>query len=315
MPGVSDIRETSSQLLGLITPDFHLTSRTSEQIRVALYRFAPFWKEELQDVVKASFDTANARLAFHDSTFQTKMEIASSDPLIEDALPKLGQTPMLERLRRDRFLFVPGGGRGAERLLAEVYATPGPIDIISTYARLPLITVPRHLLDKHGTIPEAYARYAIMHQRLKEKSLTITEILPEEGFDQLIMHGPKAASAYFPNLSVDELVQHMEFLRELLETGAGYRLILTRSDIPFYLGRYTTQSFSLSSFFKPPRSGPVSAYSCFAIWGAEIGDMAQATLFDWLMNHPTTESDPKKVLKYVENLCFRLKAGKFENTH
>lgn len=302
---VGSVRDAAARLLSLISSIPENSERLGEQIRVALYRYAKFWKEELQEILPARFDAASESLLLN-AVSSISLEIISSDAGIEDALPMFGQTPMLQRLRRDRFLFVPGGGRGAERFLEEIYSTPGHLDVVSTYARLQLITVPPGLLERYGSVPEAISRHAKMHRRLAEGRLKFTEIISEEGFEDLLRLGPRSHFSYFPEMQLSELIEHLEFVHHLISARCGYRLILTRSDIPFFIGRYNAQNFSVSSFFKIPSGGPASAYSSFAVWGPELGQMAETTLFDWLMNHPSTTSDQGKVLSFLESAINKL---------
>lgn len=306
LPGAVNTRESAAEFLLRMNVSQGDMNRLSEQIRVAFYRYAEFWKDELEEVTRSRYDREKERLFFPDEGTRISVELTSTDPLIEDALPKVGQTPMLDRLRRDKFLFVPGGGKGSERFLKEIYASPGPLEVSSAYARLQLITVPQTILRKYCKVPEALERNIIMHDRLANGLLTYSEIIPEDGFEELVNRGPEADFAYFPGMSVQEIVEHLDFVQKLILSKSGYRLIVTRSEIPFYLGRFVAQGFSLSSFFKLPRSGPVSAYSSFAVWGPEVGRMAEATLFDWLLQHPTTTSDPTRILEYLSTIRQRL---------
>ena len=303
--GILSIQDSSAELFRLLSPGAYDEGRLQEQTRVALYRFADFWRDEMQEVLGATFDPMGERLSLSKPE-PFVLDIRSSDQSIEDALLFFGRTPMLLKLQRERYLFVPGEGRSAERFLYEIYSSAGTLEVLSTYARLQLITVPPWLMQKYHTVPEAVDRHSEMHRMLVEGRLKFTEILPMEGFEELVELGPDSLFAYFPNMELSELIDHLRFVYQMMSSQSGYRLILMRSEIPFFVGRYDSPKFGLTSFFKFPKSGLAAGYSSFAIWGPDLGEMAGANFFDWLMKQPAALCEPKDVLEYLESVIQRL---------
>lgn len=303
---VPQVRDIASKLFQMIVPGSFEENRVHEQVRVGLYRFQECWKDEFSEVFPADFDSSEERLATHNDEV-LEVEISSSDETIENALRFFGRTPMLQKLQREKFLFIPGEPGYAERFLSEIYASADKLKVTSAYGRMQLITVPCHLIEKYNTVPEVAARHTQMHVMLSEGRLSFTEFLPASGFEELVARGPDARFAYFPAMEHDELLEHLYFLHHLLTLSSGYRLVVMRSDIPFYVGQYEAQDFGLTAFIKFPTTGLAAAHSSFVIWGGEIGETASKGFFDTMLRSRSAISDPKEVSIYLESIITRLK--------
>lgn len=299
------VRESVHAVLKYVAPPTEDLTRAQEQIRVGLYRFASFWRQECAQLPLA-FESVAERFEVPGSNGKVEVQVISPDPLIEEALTSLGRLTTLDRLRQDRFLFVPAGGGGGERFLREIYEQPDQLRVLSAYSHLTMVTVPPRLLERYR--PEAVPRMSIMHRRLRDANLGYTEIIPEDSIRKLIKPQPDGSYPEYPGMSHAEVVERLQFLLSLLDSTPSYRLVLTRAEIPFYVAVYQTSlDFSITSFFRMPHARDAMSFSSFAVWGSELVQMTKSTLFEWLLNHPSTTSERHHIRAEVTNALELLK--------
>ncbi len=289
LPGTLSIRELALEVYKTIAPEPSDAALLDEKLRVGFYRFGTFWEEELADIFPAEFDQTLERLVPASPGTHCGVDIGSSDPVIDDALPKLGRPPMLNRLRRDEYLFIPAGGSGGEGFLSEIYTLPGALEVAGAFVRPALFTVPEHVVKKHASTEEALLRHSLARRRLAEGSLVLNEVVPEDCIENL---------TYFPGMSTEERVEHLKALEHLVLVDVGYSLFLTRSEIPFDLGTYKAGPVQLAMFLRVVEAKEQTAYSCFAVWGSEIAMMSEVILAR-LREHPSTTSAPEDVANVI----------------
>ena len=311
--GISSTRAVAVQLLQSFEPQLEDSAHLQEQIRVALYRFAQFWNEEFDSTFPAYYDSTAERLRTSHEGLAYRFDISSTDPTIIDAMPKLGGRSMLDRLQKDLFLFVPGGGAGGERFLKEIYSSPGNLKVNVAYARPQIITLPHEILKKYSNNTDSLERHKIMHQRLIDGTLSFLEIVPESSLEKMIEADDDGTYSYFPGMSGEEVDRHLEFLSDMIRTQNGYRLVLTRAEAPFYVGIYESLNFQLADFFRLQSTSTGWNYSSFAAWGGQITATISTTVMEWLMNHPSSSAEPTKVLSLIDNARENLRLRKSGN--
>ncbi len=299
--GISNIRDVAFDIIKQIAPDLGNSFKIQEQIRLGLYRFGKFWTEEFDQSFPVRFDTVSERLIPATQATKVGVELTTTDSECADILSKLSGRSMLERVRSERFLFVPSGGSGGEIFLKEIYGIESKLTVTGTYFRPQIISLPLNVLKRFARSKEAIDRHKLMHSRLAAGTLSFTEIVPEESLTTLATPDENGHYPYFPGFQIRDVEQHFDSLTKLVQGKSGYRLLLTRAEIPFHVGVYRTSEFELADFFRLPNVRETWDFSSFAVWGRDVAATISATVLDWLTSHPSTTSDPASVLKILES--------------
>ena len=131
--------------------------------------------------------------------------------------------------------------------------------------------------------------------------LNFTEILRRETIWDMIRLRPNGAfKLYPPQVTQEQVADHLELLIGVLQRYENYQLYLTDAEIPFVLVTYEVRSSNIPEiftvFFQPFSSPDREDLGCFVVYDDLVRQSVSDHIADWLLSHPSTVRNKTAVI-------------------
>jgi hypothetical protein len=304
--GVRDILSSAAFLLSSITQE-DPSEHVQEKLRVAAYRLAAFWREQALSE-KLLMEYNGERLQRSGGVVSFGLEVCTDDSAIEESVHKTLHISPIEKLKRRHVFYVPPGGSASEQLLAEIYQTPGDLEVTSLYFKPSLFTYPESLLPAAGFSKFSIERWKRMVDKLERNELTFTEILEERTLWEMITATRSGKFFHYPaGFTQRDVARHLMALIERMRRNPRYHLILTPDRLPFYAATYRARDLQVTLFIWRAREQEVVSWVAISD-GLTLQAMGK-DIAELLIGHPSTTSDRDTILSLLEGVLTRLQTS------
>ncbi|MCC6953773.1 MAG: hypothetical protein IT290_06620 [Deltaproteobacteria bacterium] len=276
-------------------------AKEREAIRVATYRLREFLETELfRDVPKKSHpflwmeDRLEVNPAFWGRHGFTRIEISSDDQRVTDWLSESLHLSPLDRLRETNVMFIPSGDSSLDTFDADVLQQASHVRELSLHFRPALYSYPVHLLEK-SAVPAARIRlHGLVGQALREGRCSYTDVLSRRTLLEMVEHRPGSGGTLYPSVVTGaDIIQHFDYLTDLLDHVHGYELVITDASFPFYLSTIEARSSSRTEryvvFFQHESVESFQGARSFVIRDSRMFHSVEQSIVRWVLDHPTTE--------------------------
>ena len=241
-------------------------------------------------------------------------EVSSNHDAIRHCFDQVLSISPLERVRQQRVLFVPGGPEGFDRLFLDLFDHSHRVEETSLFLKPSIITYPDRLLDRLGASLQDRKRKEIIFQGFKSRRCFFTEILRRETLKELVDFGHGGVSRiYGPGITEAMAEEHIQAIIHQIEAYFPvYKLVLTDAAFPFLLSTFQIfaedEPESYVVFFKQLIIEHDPIIECFAIQDQAVTRNVLENVINWVIAHPSSESDPTKVVAELRVIAKPLRA-------
>ncbi len=321
--GVLDPVQSIGQALKVLDEDAAKLDddQLGNNLRVAIYRFDVFQAESklfVNDEFPMRFEPKTCRL---ETVVESELELSSNvvvrvtsaHPEFSTLIDDLLTSSPLSRLRKQKAIYVPGIETGVDRLLLELYDHNYPVQQVAVLYRPSMQSFPLELLHRIKASEPKIERVTLLNEGYKSGRCKFHEILPRSAFRDLIrVKQDGSFLLYPPNITTDDIQEHLGHVVRMLSEVEHYRLTLTDAFAPFHISTFELKSAPVESeyftlFMRRDRREFSHDETLFAVEGRSVKESITGQVVSWILAHPSTADKRKDVIAEVKAVSRRLK--------
>ncbi len=311
--GLPDLLEAASELWLSLDPTQPDDGKAPERLRVALYRIGGFLETIAPSVggLSMALDTGTnqlcVRAADGSPLERLEIDIRARDPRHEATLQRVAETSPLMLIRRRKAVFFPMDAAAIDRLHLAFFRSAGQLRVRSLSFQLSHWLYPQALLERTAATAERRELARLALQRITNGTATVTEIVQRACLWDSIRENSKGKFQCFPlGARTADVVEYLDRLIELCAADEGFRLVLTESELPFFVVTYEVLMGAVSEcftlLFRTPSRGEGETCSCFAVYGDQFLERIREQVLEWTLQRSGTVADGTSVAEEVRRV-------------
>ncbi len=283
-----------------------------ESVRVAMYRASQFLREEFaeSDKFRILLEDNSLAIKVFGSTLKPReieIELSSPDQALSAFFDRCLETSPLQRLRKSKALYVPGGPEGQDRLILELVDHPGTVRETTLFYRPTILTHPSELLVRLGVSAMRRKRIDVLLKGMSEGRIRHTEILQRNTLQNLAKREPDGNLSFYPQgANETDILAHVDHLIFLVQSQPNFELVITDAFFPFYINAMermvdgNLERYVL--FFLAAEPQNTHAVTVFALNDDGTFFTTQDQIIRWILNHPTSSRDRGPIVEELQAL-------------
>lgn len=304
--GVENLFEASTKVWAVLDPKSVGDGKAAARLRVALYRVEGFLKELSPSVsgLSLALDLTRTQLVVYSAggapAERLEIDIRPSTVELEQALRMIGENSPIALIRRRKAVFFPMDAAAIDRLHLAFLSSEASVRVRSLSFRLSHWLFPQALLERTAASAERRALAQRAAERLANGTLSFTEIVQRECLWDTIRESTKGKFVALPmGARVQEVGEYLDRLAALSSSDSGYQLVLTESELPFFIVTYQLAGECFTLLFRSPMEGSEAPCSCFAVYGEQFLERISEQVLEWTLSRSGTIEDRDLVAEEV----------------